>query len=347
VNGVRCWGWSALAALLTTGCGLPSYELVPLPRVAVPAAPVTVEARRIFWAGVLGDRVIATVELVTTNADPARSFATGPPRLFVRSAVGGPTRDFVMEARYVADSDEARWAAEPVAVQSLGPGARRVTRARFVLNGGEAPQGPLYVAVVVPVEGQAALEVPLADPRLGGPRWVTPRQSPGVYVRGGVIQFGDPYGPHAFDAVEPLGVSSRRAFGRWVIGFDERLTILYQTGDVIAKPADNSGLSFLANVAWEPWRFPVAPYFEGGTYVGLSRADIHASTHLTASPRLGAGILLNLGPRLGRVGPLPFEAPMSPLRQGGLRFGYAHWFHTGEPGGSDGFEFSAEIGFGR
>jgi hypothetical protein len=287
------------------------------------------------------------IELEVANTDPARAFAVGPPRLVAGSALGGPPFDFDLEDEGLKQLDrEAAWkGATPD--RRVGPGATRVTRAKFLLKKNpDAPQGPYRITVVVPVEGQAPLELAIADPRPGGPRWGTPMQSPGAYVRGGWADMGGRN--DAFQVIEPIGISGRRAFGRLVIGFDERFTFLYKTADALSVADRATGLSFLANVAWEPWRFPVAPYLEGGVFVGFGPDPFEMGrARWSAAPRVAGGLLLMQGSRLGSGSPLPFEAPTSPQRVFGMRIGYAHWFNTGASGGTGGIEFAIEVGFGR
>jgi hypothetical protein len=115
----------------------------------------------------------------------------------------------------------------------------------------------------------------------------------------------------------------------------------------LAAPEHATGLSVLLNLAWQPWRLPLAPYVEAGAYGGFGWDPIARGPRWAGSPRASAGVLLFGGVRLGSGGALPFEAPASPQRHAGVRLGYTRWFYTGDRGGSGGVELSLEVGFGR
>jgi hypothetical protein len=320
------------AAALAAGCGGPFYDLRPAPRAETPGNAVAVRVPRVEWRGQLGSYCAATVELEVSNGDAARAASIGAPRLVAGSALGGPSLDFELKS---PDLDQDR---------TVAPGATRVFRAAFVSSAADGPQGPLRLTVVVPVEGQGAVEVPIADPRPGGPRWLAPRASGGAYLRGSWSLLGDR--STAFHVLEPVGLSARRSFGRWVVAFDERYTFLYQTGANIPSLGRAMGLSFLVDVAWEPWRFPLAPYVEGGGFGGFATSG-DGGSRWSGAGRASGGVLIMGGPRLGAGGALPFEGPASPQRQAGLRLGYTRWFYSGAGAGTSGFELSVEIGFGR
>jgi hypothetical protein len=332
------------AALTATGCEGLVFQLRPVPRATAAGAPVMAQVRKIEAVGFLDDGGKLVVELDAYNPDGARTFQLGPPRLIARSLRGG--RPYELPAELAVASDDPNpdrktyWREGPRAPEPLRPGATRTIRAMFEARG-EPPQGPLDFVAVLPVEGSAPIEIDLVAHDESGPRWSRPRPVGGLYLRGGFAGVGESGGQ--FDVIDPIGFSFRSSFGRLVTSIDVRETFL--RGTTLGATGSSGGFSGLLGLTWQPWRWHVAPYAEGGGYAGWGDLPTGGVRHV-GSARVSAGILLFAGPRLTARADLPIERPLSPQRALGLRVGYTRWFHTGAAGGSDGLELSYEIGLG-
>jgi hypothetical protein len=346
---VRCL--LVAGALVTGGCASRVFQLSPVPRAGDGTAPVKAQVRQIAWAaqaedGDLFSGAQATVEIDLYNADPARTFVVGPPRLVGRQALGGPEITF---QRVAADEAEPAPGGGLVAATAshaftLKPHESRTVWAAFTAPDADRLRGTVHLSVVVPVDGQAALEIAIADPVPGGPRWRQDRPVAGGYTTGGLSFL---WGTETTTVMEPIGLSYRMSHERWVIGIDARYAYLYQ--ESLAGGPPSMGFSLLAQLSWQPWHGRIAPYMEAGSYTGREfppSAYAQAGARLIELPRVGAGILIVSGPRLGGSGALPFDRPLSPQHRGALRVGYTRWFNTGERGGTGGLQLSFETGFG-
>jgi hypothetical protein len=324
----------AAVALGTFGCAGTLYELQPVPRAGDGTPAVKAQVRRLSWAGQpesggLAEGAQLGVEVDLYVADATRVFVVGPVRAEARPALGGP-------AVVLAPAE-----GETPGPMTLQPREGRTVWVTFDVPDADPPRGPQRLVVIVPVQGQPNLELAIADPVPGGPRWSAGRVV-GAYFFSGLAFAGSP----RLSVMEPLGFAARLARGRWVLGLGASYTFLYQEALAGGPPAH--GVSLHAQVTWQPWTWRFAPYVEVGTFTGYQDPPpaYSMSARTLELPRVSAGVLLSLGKRLGETGALPFEHVLSPQRELGLRLGYTRWFNTGERGGSGGVELSVERGFG-
>jgi hypothetical protein len=340
MNRSRTWGGVVVVvvvvviALGALGCAESIYELQPVPRAGDGTPPVKAQVRRVSWlgqpeSGGLGEGAQLGVEVDLYVADATRVFVVDPVRVEARPALGGP-------ALVLTSAGDAT-----PGPMTLQPHEARTIWATFDLPDIDPPRGPQRLVVIVPVQGQPSLELAVADPVAGGPRWPAGRVA-GAYFFSALAFAGSP----RLSVMEPLGFAARLARERWVLGLGASYTFLYQEALAGGPPAH--GVSLHAQVTWQPWTSRFAPYVEVGTFTGIQAPPpaYSMSARTLELPRVSAGVLLSLGKRLGEAGPLPFEHVLSPQRELGLRLGYTRWFNTGEHGGSGGLELSVERGFG-
>ena len=95
-----------------------------------------------------------------------------------------------------------------------------------------------------------------------------------------------------------------------------------------------------------PWRFPIGLYGQASLFSGFETPpDAYRQLDGPKAggvyvPRLGAGVILQSGARIGGGGPFGVERPLSTLRRLNLRFGYVQWFGLGSTSGAGALEFS-------
>jgi hypothetical protein len=332
----------ALAAslLLASACAGRQYDLVPVPRAGDGAPPVKAQVRHIRWGaqpegGSLDPGASVAVEVDLYNADRARPAVVGMPSLVAHPALGGPPVRFDIE--------------EPMGpAGTLAPGESRTIWATYTAPEDDCPRGPLKLVLVIPVEGQPSLEVVVADPVPGGSRWIAPRLPLAMYLFSSYASLRPRNDSTGFGAnttaFEPIGVAARVSLGQWVLGISESWANVYQEALAGGPPA--FGFTSLAQLTWQPWLFPVAPYAEGGVLVGFQKSPqaYGDDTRTIAVPRVGLGLLLSFGaPRIGGTGPLPFDRPLARQRRYGLRVGATRWFNAGGENGLLGLQISFEM----
>lgn len=328
----------ALACVLAGGCGtVRRYELDPVPRAGDGSSPVKIQVRHVEWAlqpedAELVPGAATAVELDLHDADARRSFVVRGVWLVARSVSGGDA------VSVPPDTATSSWASGI----GLTPGETKTIRLVFNIPESPPVRGFVRLAVVVSVDGQPPLEVAIADPVAGGPRWRQSSPVAGSYFSSSFVDLGS---TRNISVIEPFAFAYRRSFGRLVLGLTESWTYIHQ--DALAAGPPASGLSLLAHVSWQPWHWPVAPYVQAGAFGGAQAPPraYHGSVDWVGLPRIGAGLLFMGGARLGSAGPLPFERPLSPQHRVGIRIGYARWFNMGTAGGEDGIEFAFELGF--
>jgi hypothetical protein len=331
-------------ALGAWGCAATrGYDLQPVAHAGDGMPPVKAQVRRVVWAdqpesGDLfgGAEVSAEVDLY--DADPARTFVAGALRLEARPALGGPARALVPQGQET--TEDAAVPSNPNELV-LRPHETRTLWVTFEVPEDDPPRGIQRLVVIVPISGQPDLELPIADPVAGGPRWRAGRVR-GLYA---ISKFGG-VGKLGLDAMEPVGFAVRFSRERWVLGFGGTLTYLYQQTFAGGPPA--FGLSVHAQLTFAPWTSRFAPYVEVGSFNGFQDppTGYTASRRGLELPRASLGVLVSFGGRLGATGALPFEHELSPQHVFGLRVAYTRWFNTGEAGGSEGLEIGIERGFG-
>lgn len=321
------------AALAVAGCGGPTYELRGA-RATSSGAPVTAEVSRVRCWRNCDLAVPVAVELDLRNDDARRTFTLALPRLTARSLWGGPTFELPLAE---IDGVPAKRAVRP----SLSPASTRRLRLAFASDG-EPPEGPYRLALVEGVDGLDSFEVPLSDPP-AGPRWGSSRPPTAVYLSTGFAGIGSR--DQGFFVMEPIGASLRSSFGRLVLGIDVRYSFLFRSAPGVG--GSSLGGSGLVSLGWQPWTWPLSPYVQGGEYAGAGDSPQPGQGRLVSSARASAGVLWFFGSRVGARTDVPVDRPLSSQRVGGLRLAYAHWFQTGEHGGSDGLEMSLELGWAR
>lgn len=336
--------WRSLAVLFplalacASGCrSWTRYQLAPVARAGDGSLPVKAQVRQIHWArqpesGGLDDEAHVAVDLDVYDADPTHTFAFGQPVLLATPAWGGPSLAFTLL------KTEGAW-------KTLAPGQAQTIRLHFAAPSAEPARGPQRLVLVVPVAGSVPLSITLADTGPDTPRWKAGSVH-GEYLFGGMSLLLSPR-RNDFTIVEPFGIAGRRSWDRIVLGLGTSFGWVQQ--DALAAGPPALGLSMVAQLTWQPWRWHVAPYVEGGIFGGRENppaAYYQAAVRWLALPRVGGGLLFTWGPHLSASGSLPFDRPPSPQRRSGFRFGYTHWFNTGDAHGTDGYQFAFEQGFG-
>ncbi|HVZ75455.1 MAG TPA: hypothetical protein VHJ20_23930 [Polyangia bacterium] len=323
------------------GCAGKPFELVPVPRAGDGAPPVKMQVRHLSWSDQpegedLAPGATVEIELDVYDADATRSFSVGAPQLVGRAQRDGATVEF----EHVVDGG---WFDLPVdpAVGVVRPHETRTLSAKFKVTSDDPPGGPLRLEVILPIAGQPALELAIADPATNQPRWRADGARVIAYAGSSVSFLSLAGGTYAF---EPLTVAEVHAFGRWSFAMSQRFTYVYQEALAGGPPA--FGGSLLARANWQPRTWATGFYAEGGAFFGIQHAPgAYAQTagHWVTAPRVSAGLRWGLG-RFS-VGSLPFDRPASTLRQAGIKLGYTRWFHVDDRGGSGGLELAWEMGF--
>src|SRR5437870_2671846 len=85
----------------------------------------------------------------------------------------------------------------------------------------KAPRRRRRLVLTVPADGLAPLEVAVADPAPGGPRWPAGRVLGGYFCSG--LSFA---GSPRLSALEPIGFAARVSRERWVLGLGASYTFL-------------------------------------------------------------------------------------------------------------------------
>jgi hypothetical protein len=342
---------TAIVGLAGAGCGGTRYALGPAARAGGPPDPIIVEIGRV---GVTKDLSLpgaalrpesqVAVELVVSNADPLRPAVIGRLGLVVRDVLGGPE----VFAGPV-DRDQTglvppypRGAASPMVTAPFTVGPEQAVTV-WAVFAGFPPDGPstaVRAKVLVPVDGHRILEVAIADPVPGGPRWYGAGTA-ASYLTSGVTEVGARDVITAFDLI---GFSYRHSHRRLAWGFDDRITYVYR--DALAAGPPALGVSLLGELQVRIWRALVG-YAEGGALFGFeSPPAVYAAlrdvgTRGVLVPRVSAGIVLAGGGRLLDPTLFPAQRPESEQRRFAVRFGYARWFNTGG-GRTDGIQLSFE-----
>jgi hypothetical protein len=338
----------ACALAVTAGaCRDPSYTLVPTPVAVAVGAPLPVSARvlrvRVTKAlertqAALEPNARIAVELEVRNADPSRPATIGRLSLLVRDALGGPE---VYAGQVDQDtsgltppSDLPRGAPQPPPPGPLVVGPGQTVVVWRVLAGfpPSGPSPPLRATVFVPVEGQPPLAVAIIDPVPGGPRWQGPSRS-GSYLTVGFGALGTRGGFY-----DPIGSSWRGSSGRFIWGFDYRVSL--RNRGVTGGSIWDTGISLLGDGQWQIWR-GFALYLEGGTFFGDEVTPGVDRGSLVIFPRASAGLVIGGGQMPGET-LFPVARSPSAQRRVALRFGYEQWFRTGEGLGARGVQLSVE-----
>jgi len=321
---------------LLASCASPAYTLVPAPTAGGAPSPVSARIERVATTDDvlnpsrgLGPRSRIVVELEVENADPERPAPIERPGLRLEDVLGGrPVYAGPIEWRET-------W---PLV---LAPGERRTLRVMFAGFPVDSPTTPVRASVFVPVQGRPPLELAIADPVPGGPRWQGERIS-AAYISGSFSTVSNVERLHIYD----LGFAYRWSSETVVGGIAYRCTEIER--EALAAAPHDFGFSLLGEARWQTTLLGV--YFEGGAFVGFEsppKTDASAqagSSRTVALPRLGVGISLAAGRILGS--PLfPIYRPPTALRRLGFLAGYTQWFHTGDKQPVHGFQFSLETAY--
>jgi len=194
----------------------------------------------------------------------------------------------------------------------------------------------------VPVQGRPPLELAIADPVPGGPRWQGERIS-AAYVSGSFSTASNMETLHIYD----VGFTYRRSWESLVGGIAYRWTEIQR--EALAGGPPDFGFSLLGEARWQVTQH-LGVYFEGGAFVGLEvppkayQSVRGSGSRQVALPRLGAGIVLAAGKILGS--PLfPVYRPPTALQRFGFLAGYTQWFNTGQEQPVNGLQVSLEAAY--
>lgn len=330
----------AVVALGASGACVP-VQRMPLDRPAVAAADAVIaESRTVAangrflsqrgaGAGVLAASVTATnggegdawLELDRATlviADPGGEL----PEVLVPAWTSGPGD--------VPDALPVRDRAGPLAL-------RRGTAATFwvsfrAAHALEARDLPRRIVLRVPVAGASRpLEIVLAEPATGRPRWVHPPVDHASYV--GVSAMGTPFDEGSFGILRSSGKT--RVGEHVVLGPSFYLGV--RGGELRGErertiACCDLGLSF--DVALPIFRAPdgsFGPWFAYESAFALERGRIDKATW--HGPALGLQFFTRLIEPLA-AGALPVRPTRSPLGYSAFTVAYVHLFRRGDPGGS-------------
>lgn len=349
-----------VASVSAGGC------VVPLTRVSLQPVPVAGQGNRPLKAQIrkvgmthdltrgganldTGSRLAVEIDLY--NADPQRTLTVQPPRLVMRDALGGPELqglpvNFGLGALpgSIGTGDETI-APPPI---FLRPGESRTVWFLYAGFPADGPAGPVRAEVIVQADGDVALQLAIADPVPGGPRWKLDRLMVTAGVAGTISTFQTGTRSGSSDvAVAPLSLELLFNWDRLFWGFGARYELLYR--EAIAGGPLGRGFNYFATVGVLPFRFPLGFYGQAGFLIGAQLPpaayqqignDGVSNGRTLFLPQVSGGIVFNAGPRLASTGPFPINRPLSALRRFQIRAGYAQWFGLGSTAGAGGFELS-------
>jgi hypothetical protein len=295
-----------------------------------------------------GSRLAVEIDLY--NADQRRALTVHAPQLVVRDALGGPeiigapvaTGDGGLPP--VITVSDATVATTPI---TLRPGEGRTVWIAYAGFPADGPHDPVLAVVRLQADTGPPLELVIANPVPGGPRWHAEQNRITVASTiGGALstfQTGSRSGDSDI-ALAPISVGILASWGRLFWGVDYRFQFLYREA-VAGGPIGRGGRADVS-IGFLPWRFPLGLYAQfGGTF--LDEVPPAAYRQLDGSegsslfiPHAGAGIVYNVGAPIRTSGPLPIERPMSAMRRLQLRIGYTQWFRLGSSAGAGGLEMS-------
>ena len=346
-----------VGSVAAAGCAIPlvNTRLEPVPAAGHGTPALKAQVRKVgLTAGLLANSASLdtdsrlAVEIDVYNADRQRPLTVYAPRLVLRDALGGPEitgRPVDAGAGgippTIATGDDMK---EPPPV-TLGPGEGRTV---WVVYGGfpaDGPRAPVRAAVHLQADnGDAPLEIAIAHPVPGGPRWKLDASTISFTVGGAVSAFQTGTQSGSSDvALAPISLELLGSRARLFWGFGWRYEFLYR--EAVASGPVAQGPSIAVSMGFLPWRFPIGCYGQAAmSWMGETPPDAYRQVtndgdgHTLFLPRITAGVIYSMGPRLASPGPFPIERPMSSLRRFQIRIGYAQWFRLGSAGGAGALE---------
>jgi hypothetical protein len=349
---------AVVGSMAAAGCAIPlvNTRLEPVPAAGHGTPALKAQVRKVgMTAGLFatganldtGSRL--AVEIDVYNADRQRTLTVQAPRLVLRDALGGPeitgrpvgSVDGGIPAE-IGTSNDVK-ATPPL---SLRPGEGRTVSVFYGGFPADGPRGPVRAAIHLQADGDAPLELAIADPVPGGPRWKLDAGMFSVAVGGLVSTFQTGTRSGATDvAAAPISIELLKSHARLVWGLGIRYEFLYR--EALASGPVGHGPTYLVSLGFQPWRFPIGCYGQAAlSWVFEAPPDAYRQVtndgeggHTLVVPRLSAGVVYSMGPRLASSGPFPIERPLSPMRRFQFRVGYAQWFRLGSAGGAGGLEF--------
>jgi hypothetical protein len=341
--------------MVAAGCQVPLQHasLAPVPVAGQGDRPLKAQIRKVAMSHDLmrGGANLDTdsrlaVELDLYNADRQRTVTVqAPPRLVVRDALGGPAFDGRPVYSGVGGLPAVIPMGEPPTPSKqivLRPGEGLTVWFAYAGFPADGPAHPVTATVVVQADGDAALELAIANPVPGGPRWKSDKTMVSIGVGGtlSTFQTGTNSGASSF---APLSFEAVLNRGRFFWGLGLRYELIYR--EAIAGGPLGFGTTTFVTAGMLPWRFPFGFYGQAGFMLGGEAApeayrQVGGPTHSFHLPVVAGGIVWNAGARLGSSGPFPIERPLSALRRFQLRAGYAQWFNFGSGAGAGGFTVS-------
>jgi hypothetical protein len=344
-----------IGSVATPGCGIPlvNTRLEPVPATGAGAAPLKAQIRKVavthdlLAAGAnldTGSRL--GVEIDVYNADAQRTVTVRAPQLVLRDALGGPDvagRPVVAGDRGLPPTITISVATSEMPPLTLRPGEGKTIWIGYAGFPPDGPRGPVHAVVRLPSDGGTPQELVIANPVPGGPRWHPDRLMIAGAIGGTMSAFQTGSGAGSGDmALAPLRFDVIASWRRLFWGFAASYQFLYREavagGPLALGPPGDVSIGFL------PWRFPVGVYGQFG-YLFATETPPAAYAQIDGSdggvlflPRVGAGIILNIGTRIASSGPFPIDRPLSPLRRLQFRIGYSQWFRLGSAAGSGAIE---------
>jgi hypothetical protein len=337
-------GWAALLVVIASSVGCLAHgdgraRLVQAPAAATAALSARVEHVKMpiaaVWSGDLRGTLRVEAELTNRGTGELRLAPADVGLTFASPGrAGGPVR---LSPARLGVGDET-----PGSEIRLAPGARLPVWFEWKGVPAEAdPDGlPKRVGLELRAPGER-LELVLADPAAGSPRWELPRpRSSTIWSGMGLFAVG----------ADTLGVVASFMGTAVALG----PVVLRSSFDIVIN-SNMAGFALDVAVGWTPFevgdrsprtRSALGPYL-GGRSMVLSRLAEPPGDPGSESNRSGpAGGLVGLEVGISFVnavdrlahGPFPLTRPLSPVGTAEQRLAYVHWF--GEelgPGGAPGF----------
>jgi hypothetical protein len=343
-----------MGSTVIPGCGIPlvNTRVEPVPAAGAGSAPLKAQIRKVAMthdllaAGAsLDTQSRLGVEIDLYNADAQRTLTVRAPQLVLRDALGGPD----VAGRSAAAGDgglpstiamSASTEIPPLTLRS------REGKTIWIAYGGfpsDGPRGPVRAVIRVAADAEMPLELVLANPVPGGPRWQPDRLMVSAAIGGSISTFQSGTRAGSSDiALAPIKFEVMASRHRLFWGFGINFGFLYR--EAIASGPIAWGTGADLSMGFLPWRFPMGVYGQVGYLLAIETppdayAQIDGSQGETLFlPRVGGGIVFNAGMRLSSSGPFPIDRPLSPLRRTQIRVGYAQWLRLGSSAGAGGVE---------
>src|SRR5262249_523830 len=144
----------------------------------------------------------------------------------------------------------------------LHPGEARTVWFAYAGFPPEGPRGPVQAVVLVQADGDAALELPIAYPAPGGPRWKLDKATVSLGIGGGLSPFQSGSRGGSSDLLlAPLSLEIFASWNRFFLDYGLRYEALYR--EAFAGGPLATGIEPSLSAGLLPWRAPLGFYGVG------------------------------------------------------------------------------------